>query len=708
MLRTPTAFLHAALGVAVLAGLALARSAPVSAAPPTALVTVRLPITGTRDEQVEAAVARRLDALRAAAPDRGVLVLRFEPGEDGEAAASDFGRALELARFLGSERLAGVKTVAWLPVGVAGHAVLPVLACEEIVMDPEAVLGPANAAEPRIDDAMRAAYAHVAGVRRTVPPAAAVALLDPAARVVLVTTQEEGVQIIEDRELAALRRRVAVLGVPEPLQPAPLSLTGRRARELGFVRLLARSPAELAQGLDLDARAVQAAPEIAGGWRAVQVNLSGPISADAVARVRLRIDRAIQSGATFVCLRIDSSGGSPDQSLVLANWLASLDPAEVRTVAYVPRAARSDAALVALACDELAVGPDAVLGGEGDGVVDERGGEAIVAAWRAGVAKRRDRSWSLPVALVVPGIEVRRAERQGNGRIDYFSAAELESRADGDAWQPGPVVGTGPIQLGGRRAEELGLAAHVVGDFAALRKAYGVEGQVGFAEPGWADRLLTALASPELAWLLLLIGGAGLYIELKTPGVGLGGFVAMVAFIVYFWSQHLQGTSGWLEVMLFLAGIFCLAVEIFVIPGFGVLGLGGGLLVIASIVLASQSFVLPANEYQIRQMQWSLLGILGAGVGVALLGVALRRVLPATPVLRDVFLAPPAAGPLDDAMLDDMIGAEGTTTTRLAPAGKARIGGAVRDVTTEGELIEPGLPVRVVAVRGRRVVVRMV
>jgi membrane-bound serine protease (ClpP class) len=248
----------------------------------------------------------------------------------------------------------------------------------------------------------------------------------------------------------------------------------------------------------------------------------------------------------------------------------------------------------------------------------------------------------------------------------------------------------------------------VVGDFAALRKAYGVEGQVGFAEPGWADRLLTALASPELAWLLLLIGGAGLYIELKTPGVGLGGFVAMVAFIVYFWSQHLQGTSGWLEVMLFLAGIFCLAVEIFVIPGFGVLGLGGGLLVIASIVLASQSFVLPANEYQIRQMQWSLLGILGAGVGVALLGVALRRVLPATPVLRDVFLAPPAAGPLDDAMLDDMIGAEGTTTTRLAPAGKARIGGAVRDVTTEGELIEPGLPVRVVAVRGRRVVVRMV
>ncbi|MFN9367194.1 MAG: NfeD family protein [Planctomycetia bacterium] len=706
-----TATRRAGIG-ALLTGILLACTvvawpAPLAAAPPTALVPVRLPITGTRDEQVKGAIARRLDALRAAAPDRGVLVLRFEPAADGEAASSDFGRALELARFLASERLAGVKTVAYLPAGVAGHAVLPVLACEEIVMDPEAVLGPANATEPAIDDAMRAAYVHVAGVRRTVPAAAAVALLDPAARVVLVTTQDEGVQVVEERDLPAVRRRSAVLGAPEPLQPAPLALSGRRARDLGFVRLLAKSATELAQGLELDVRAVQAAPDIAGGWRPVQVNLSGPISANAVARARSKIERAIAEGATFVCLWIESGGGAPDQSLVLATWLASLDPATVRTVAYVPREARSDAALVALACDELVAGPDAVLGGEGDGVVDERGGEAITAAWRAGVANRRDRSWSLPVALVVPGIEVRRAERQGSGRIDYFSAAELESRADREAWQIGPAVGIGPLRLTGRRAEELGLTAHVAADFAALREAYGVEGNVALAEPGWADRLLTALASPELAWLLLLVGGAGLYIELKTPGVGLGGFVAMVAFIVYFWSQHLHGTSGWLEVMLFLAGIFCLAVEIFVLPGFGVLGLGGGLLVIASIVLASQSFILPSNDYQIRQMQWSLLGILGAVVGVAISAAALRRVLPATPVLRDVFLAPPTAVHGDEAGLLELIDAEGTATTRLAPAGKARIRGAVHDVTTEGELIDTGTAVRVVAVRGRRIVVGM-
>jgi membrane-bound serine protease (ClpP class) len=313
------------------------------------------------------------------------------------------------------------------------------------------------------------------------------------------------------------------------------------------------------------------------------------------------------------------------------------------------------------------------------------------------------------VALVVPGVQVHRAVEQRTGRTDSLCAEELAAREDRDAWQLGPEVGVGPIQLDGRKAEALGLTTHVVDDFEGLRKAYGLEGSVALAEPGWADQLLTALASPELAWLLLLIGGAGLYIELKTPGIGFGGFVAMVAFIVYFWSQHLNGTSGWLEVMLFLAGIVCLAAEIFVLPGFGVLGLGGGLLVIASIVLASQSFVLPANDYQIRQMQWSLLGIFGAAVGVATIGMLLRHWLPATPVLRNVLLVPPEeAGDGSDANLEALLGTEGLTTSRLAPAGKARLAGAVRDVTSDGELLEPGVAVRVVEVRGGRVYVRSI
>ena len=142
-------------------------------------------------------------------------------------------------------------------------------------------------------------------------------------------------------------------------------------------------------------------------------------------------------------------------------------------------------------------------------------------------------------------------------------------------------MGVGPIRLTGQAAEPLGLVTHLVDSFGGLRDVYALAGDIPFAEPRWSDTLLDALASPSLAWLLLLIGGAGLYIELHTPGLGFGGFVAMVAFIIYFWSQYLHGTAGWLEVMLFAAGVFCIAAEIFVLPGFGVLGLGGGLLVIS-------------------------------------------------------------------------------------------------------------------------------
>lgn len=674
---------------------------------PAALVPVRLPITGTRDTQVEGVIVRLLDRLLSRPGERGVLVLRFDGADEPGASGSDFGRSLELARFLGDARLAGVKTVAWLPEGARGHAVLVALACEEIVIAPDATIGPANVADPLVDAATRAAYAEVAGRRKTAPEALALALVDPAARPVRVST-DDGEQVVDAAELPALRGRAAVLD-EEPLGPVPLGLVGRKARELGLARMLARTPAELARGLGLADSALVDDPALDGGWRGMEVVLSGALSADLVSRTKKRIADAVAAGKNFVCLRIDSPGGDPEQALVLAAFLAGLDASQVRTVAWVPREARGDAALVATACDELVMAPGAVLGGEGAATIGQRQGEAIAVAWRESVARKRDRSWSLPVALAVPGLVVRQATRQATGQVAHFVDEELQARGDRDAWRPGAEVGVGPLALNGRSAEALGLAAHVVDDFTGLARAYGIEGEVAVAAPGWADELLGALASPGIAWLLLLIGGAGLYVELHTPGIGLGGFVAMVAFIVYFWSQHLHGTSGWLEVLLFLAGMFCVAAEIFVLPGFGILGLGGGLLMVAALVLASQSFVLPTNAYQFRQLQWSLLGLIGAAAGITTLAIVARRWLPESRLFRHVLLEPPAEagdGVFDGDPLEAFLGAGGTTTTRLAPAGKARLEGVLHDVTSDGPLIEPDTAIRVVAVRGGRLVVR--
>lgn len=677
-----------------------------TAEPPVVALSLQLPIHGNRDTQFIASVLRQLPELRRRPGQRGVLVVRFDGSVEGP---SDFGRSLEIARFLSGRQLDGVKTVAWVPETVTGQAVLAVLACEEIVMAPTATLGPVEDDASAVDEAMRAAYAEIASRRQSFPPPVAVAMADPAARVFRVTTPA-GERFVASRDEAEqLKQTEAVLDVEE-LGPSPLVFSARNAREAGFVQWLAASKDEVARGLDVPVEALAADPSLGGGWQAVQIPLEGAIDGARIARVRARLTEAVEQGANLICLRIDSPGGSVEQSLVLATTLAGLDPAEVRTVAWVPSQALSDAALVALACDQLVMSAEAVLGGEGAGTLDPRSLRALQVAWQESVAKPRDRSWSLPLAVVTPGIAVRRYTNKDTRQVGYFSEEELAKRPDQQAWQAGPQIGVGPMRVTGRTAESLGMTAQLVESAAEFSAAYGLEGDMAIAEPSWVDLLFDALAQPGVAWLLLLIGGAGLYIELHTPGLGLGGFVAMVAFIVFFWSQYLQGTAGWLEVMLFLAGLFCLAAEIFILPGFGVLGLGGGLLIVGSLVLASQSFIVPANDYQLRQLRSSLFGILAASAGILAMAVFVRRWLPSTPMLRNVLLVPPDEVPAELAHdpLEELIGLEGVTTSRLAPAGTARIAGVVQNVSVEGGLIEPGRPVRVAEVRGGRILVREV
>ena len=670
----------------------------------TASVAVRLPITGGRDNAIRAAILRQLDRLQSTSGRRGQLVLQFDATSDEYASDSDFGRSLELARFLTSSQMANVKTIAYLPDGAQGHAVLVALACEDIVMAPDALLGPVVRNKQRVDETVRAAYKDIAGRRRTVPPPLAVALADPSVRAVRAIT-EVGDQVVLSERVPTLREEVQVLQV-EDVGPRPLVLSGRRCREIGIAQLLVAGTADLARSLDINPEQLVLDPSMERGWKASVVSLTGPISGDSVARVRVRLEEAITSKANFLCLKIDSAGGSPEQSLVLARWLREINPAEVKTVAYIPSQARSDAALIALACDDVVMNETAVLGGEGAATIDARQADAIEAAWQKIMQGNLKTLEALPLALVLPEYQVSRFVQQSTGRTEYFSSSALLPRKDKASWKKQQDLAPGPLLVDGFQAEAYGLTDQPVTSFSDLAERYGLGDDITRIEPGWADRLLDALASPGLAWLLLLVGGVGLYIEVQTPGLGFGGFIAMVAFIIYFWSQYLNGTSGWLEVMLFLAGVICLAAEIFVVPGIGILGLGGGFLIVASLVLASQSFVLPANSYQVQQLQISLLGILGAGVGVVAFGVVVRRWLPLTPVLRHVLLVPPERDDQNEVVsFEHLIGKTGVTVTRLAPAGKANIENHLYDVYADDMLIESGTAVQVTAVRSGRIMV---
>jgi membrane-bound serine protease (ClpP class) len=301
--------------------------------------------------------------------------------------------------------------------------------------------------------------------------------------------------------------------------------------------------------------------------------------------------------------------------------------------------------------------------------------------------------------------------------VRYLSNEERTALPDKDDWRQGARIKAAgeTLRLTSNRAHELDIASHVVATFDEFKQLYGFTTDVRMAQPNWALEFVEALSSPALAVLLLVIGFVGIYIELHAPGTGVGGFVAAVAFLLFFWSNFLHGTAGWLEVLLFLGGVFCLLLEVLVIPGFGIFGLGGGVMILVSLVLASQTFILPRTESQMAELRHSLTVVAAAMVIVVATAIGLRRYLPKAPVFRTLLLAPTPEEDLVDldyreSMADysHLVGERGVATTNLMPSGKADFDGELVDVIAEGLPIDRGAAIVVVKTRGNRVLVRPV
>jgi membrane-bound serine protease (ClpP class) len=674
------------------------------------LVRISQPMDDRLDKRIRRAVSDGIQKAKEAGR-WPVIVFELRGGQ------SQFGQAYDLARYLCGENLNGATTVAYLPETVTGHAVLVALACDEIIMSEDAQLGNAGESEQGgvVKGSERKAYVEIANSRKTVPEDVALKMLDPAIDLRLVETDVSREFVRADR-LPEVRQAKSI-AKEEPLIPAgkPGIFSGERARELGFVSYLAKDRQAVAKALGLPADALDEDLALRGAIRPVRIAIKGPISAALTDQIQNLVQTQIRDqDVNLLCFWIESPGGSPTDSINLANFLVGINAEERRTVAYIPSEARGDAAYIALACDQIVMRHRAVLGGSGAAELPEAERETTARSVAA-IAEQKHHSPALAAAMVDSKAPVFRYTRQADGLVDYFTEEQVAKLPDAKQWQrvtqvaePGHV-----LQVNGEQAEQYGLAHAVVDDFAGLKALYGLEQDPALVEPRWADFLIDALNSPGISIFLLLLGGAALYAELQSPGIGLGGLIAALCFLLYFWSAYLGGTAGWLEILLFLAGLTCLALEIFVLPGFGLFGLAGGVLVISSLILASQTFVLPRNDYQLHQLRNSLLTLTGAGIGLVIAVAAMRRYLPHTPMLNNMVLAPPSSEEVSRinerealARLDHLLGRHGVAFTPLVPGGKARIDEELVDVLTDGEFVDRGLPVEVVEVRGNRVVVR--
>jgi membrane-bound ClpP family serine protease len=301
------------------------------------------------------------------------------------------------------------------------------------------------------------------------------------------------------------------------------------------------------------------------------------------------------------------------------------------------------------------------------------------------------------------------------GSVQLFSDSELDEQTDSENWQRGDQLRL-RRGLSAAQAEELNLVDDIVSDYDEFLRKHGLDNELTAVQPRWVVTELEQLAaSPWFARTVLFIAFFALISEASAPGVGVPGFVSLLCFLLFFWSQFLSGTAEWLEVMLFAGGVACLFIEFFAVPGFGVFGIGGTLMVLGSVLLASQTFVIPRNTYQYEQLADSIYTVVSACAGTLTALVAMRHLLPQSPLFRRLMLTPPdevEAEEIDhrESLVDwsHLVGKQGVTTTRLAPSGKARFGDDIVDVVGDGELIPKGTHVYIAEVLGNRVVVRTV
>lgn len=397
------------------------------------------------------------------------------------------------------------------------------------------------------------------------------------------------------------------------------------------------------------------------------------------------LDEAAQADAAAVILEINTFGGRVDAAVQIRDALLR---ARVRTVAFVNKRAISAGALIGLAAEKLVMA----------------GGGTIGAA--------------TPVQMGQPGAAAQPVEEKTVSYVRKEFRATAESRkrppllaeamVDPDVAIPGVIEKGKLLTLTTEEALKTKLVDFRADTMESVLEQLGLGGaELRRASPNWAENLVRFLTHPVVSSLLITIGILGIIIEIRTPGFGVPGALGIASLSLFFWGHWLVQLAGWEELLLVAGGVMLLALEIFVIPGFGIAGGLGIVAILAGLMLSligagdTAAFVLKAAG----RVVFSLL--------VALIGsLVLLRFLPRLPFGRRLILERGlaaaqgyASAPQSDAR---WLGKRGRASSPLRPAGIAEIEGERVDVVSDGELIDAGQLIEVTRVDGNRIVVRRV
>jgi len=427
------------------------------------------------------------------------------------------------------------------------------------------------------------------------------------------------------------------------------------------------------------------------------IPLKGEISDAKFFFLRRALKQARHENVAAVVLDMDTYGGSLDAAVRMQEALARCN---ARTITYVNPNSGSAGALIAISTREIYMAPISAIGAAAP---VSAGGEDLPETMREktisycssyfrAVAKQNGHNPDIAEAFINKAQEVK-----VGGKLIHPAGAVLSLSAN----QAAEKVDSKPV-----------LAAGIATSIDEVLRKAELSGNVERVEPSGFEQV--AFWITTLAPLFLLVGFLGAWIEFKMPGTWLPGLVAAICFIIFFTGHYVAGLAGWEAPAIFAIGLLLVIGELLVHPGTILPGLLGATLMAGSIVWAmldrypGQSWLPTTGE-----LIWPMIK-LGMAFGLAILGVAmLARYLPATTIYHRLVLATanpagPSLPPAHSGFTRVHVGDEGAAASILRPSGRAVLGGEPYDVITRGSFVEPGTPLRVVAVEGSRIVVEAV
>ena len=463
------------------------------------------------------------------------------------------------------------------------------------------------------------------------------------------------------------------------------------------------------------------------------VNIRNQIGSGISVYISSGIERAETANADAIVFDVDTPGGRVDSAVDIID---AIQDTEVPTIAFVNREAISAGAMISIACDQIVMVSGGTIGDSAPvSIQGEEAGEKAVSYIRKTIkstAERQGHNFHIAVTMVdKKRVLVRMADgeivsfrpdtyqekRQNGEEMEVISAeGELLTLTTDEALEYGFAHGRADaidellamyriVEIDGvrkalteeaiaQKQEELGTAS--IQFIKSLEGAATDEAMVSLA-----DRIVIFLTSPLISSLLLSLGMLGLWIEIQSPGFGLPGMLGLLCLGIFFGGHMLSQIDAQWAALAFVLGLGLIVVEVFILPGFGIAGISGIILMFGGIFYVFKS----AYQFETAILAFSSVIVLTA-IGV----IAAFYLFPKTRAWKHFALATEMSSDIGyhsagDEDFQSYIGQTGTAITPLRPAGAIRLAGKRVNVLTAGDFIPSETPVKVIEVEGSKVFV---